>query len=61
MKKVTLNKKLQLNKETIANLNKGEMNNVLGGGLPSLTCVKNSCGPVCIPQSELCPTYKCII
>ena len=35
MEKKSLNKKLQLNKETIAELNKDEQSQILGGDLPT--------------------------
>lgn len=51
MKKVKLNKKLQLNKETIAKLNSQQMNNLMGGLItineatcPAIsTCVLQAC------------------
>jgi len=48
MKKVTLNKKLQLNKETIANLNEKQMNEVKGGAAFTSGCT-DSCtaGTIC--------------
>jgi len=60
MKKIVLNQKLQLRKETIANLNKGEMNSILGGGHPtnSCQCVKNSDTPINVNQTLACQTIK---
>ncbi len=52
MKTKKLEKKLLLSKETISNLNAGEMNRVLGGEtLDELTCI-SKCATDC-----LCPTY----
>lgn len=52
MKKKNLNQKLQLNKETIANLNNNEMNNVKGGTITQVeTCgwktECRTCNPTC--------------
>ena len=52
MKKIKLNKKLQLNKETIAKLNNDQMNGVKGGA--SETCVTN-CG-TCATYCGTCVT-----
>jgi len=43
MKKIKLNGKLSLNKETIAKLNDDQMNSVKGGGILSIgkACTKN--------------------
>lgn len=50
MKKVKLNSRMQLNKQTITNLNCDEMNNVKGGAefLSIVTCKVTKC-PDCNP------------
>jgi hypothetical protein len=55
MKPKALNKRLVLNKKTIADLRKPEMDNVFGGGntLPGTYCPFTVCAPTCI-----CETYK---
>ena len=53
MKKIQLNKKLQLNKETVANLNNDQMNNINGGGVFSWF------GATC--QQTLCKDAKCTV
>ena len=50
MKKIKLNKKLQLNKETIALLNVNEQNVIKGGATRTqtgdcTTCMDTCCGP----------------
>jgi len=50
MKKIKLNGKLSLNKETIAKLNDDQMNSVKGGGILSIGKMcsrRNSCHRVC--------------
>ncbi len=58
MKKVKFNKKLQLNKETVANLNNEEMKNLKGGGPITIincqtvlticaSCINTNCGGAC--------------
>ena len=44
MKKVKLNKKLQLNKETIAKLNAVQLNSLIGGTTPT-DCTRFTCDP----------------
>lgn len=47
-------KKLKLNKEIIANLQKEEMNSLKGGGSDRLCASNFSCGPACPIQSGDC-------
>jgi natural product precursor len=50
MKKIKLESKLSLNKETIAKLNDNQMNAIKGGDtntLPATICVQNSCPQPC--------------
>jgi natural product precursor len=54
MKKIRLNSKLSLNKETIARLNDDEMNNVKGGHYP-LSDYYGTCYGMCLNN----PTAKC--
>jgi len=55
MKKVKFNKKLQLNKETISNLNNDQMNQLQGG--TSLTKALTYCGGrTCINWGATCLT-----
>ena len=56
MKKKKFNKKLSLNKESIANLNSSELDNVKGGH--NLT-VYNSCNPNCNTNNTICRTCEC--
>jgi len=72
MKKVNLNKKLQLKKETIARLNNDQLNKLQGGTRDTETvtcqtyenCQKSICG-MCQPitydncPSATCPTKAC--
>lgn len=52
MKTKKIVKRLTLSKETVSNLNEGEMNRVLGGEtVDELTCVSK-----CITDCILCPT-----
>ena len=53
MEKKSLNKKLQLNKETIAILDKEQQSQILGGEIPSNPC--NTSPGFCLPQTETCP------
>jgi natural product precursor len=57
MKKIKFSKKLQLNKETIANLNNDEMNKVKGGTGSACLSVCGSCPKVC--QTILDPSCAC--
>jgi len=50
MKKIKLNSKLSLKKETIAKLNDEQMNTVKGGTVG---------GNVCVKPSSQCYTYTC--
>jgi hypothetical protein len=51
MKKVKFNSKLSLNKETVANLNNSELNNVKGGETNGVTV----CWAICDTKAD-CPT-----
>ena len=56
MKKVKLNNKLQLNKETIAKLNNEKMNHLAGGQIGTIlslckSCIDIYCG--CPPPTQL--------
>jgi natural product precursor len=41
MKKIKIEKKLSLNKETITKLNEGQLNNVMGGAPVTAPCATN--------------------
>lgn len=64
MKRKVMNKKLALNKSTVADLNNGAMNRALGGGdtIDDLSCVNNPCpktqapGGQCQPSAAPCLT-----
>jgi natural product precursor len=61
MKKVKLNKKLQLNKETIANLNEKEMNQIYGGLQNTISnCNRNSCKGIECMSNNFCTIQNCI-
>ena len=67
MKKKNLNQKLQLNKETIANLNNDQMNE-LKGGLTQVCTQVQTCGwkseCICttgLPCTVTCPSVTCTI
>jgi hypothetical protein len=47
MKKVNLKGKFSLNKETISNLDHGQMGNVLGGDIPATSPLRNTCYNTC--------------
>ena len=55
MKKIKFEKKLQLNKETVARLNDGEMSNVHGGDAGFLSLWR------CTPKSVTCETDTCTL
>lgn len=62
MKKVKLNNKLQLNKETIAKLNNEEMNHLAGGQVGTIlslckSCIGSHCG--CPPPTQTPPMSTC--
>lgn len=62
MKKQKFNKKLVLNKETIASLNNQEMNGILAGsGASCVTCA--TCPASCntCPSCPPCLTYTCTV
>jgi natural product precursor len=61
MKKVKLNKKLQLNKETIAKLNTAQMNGLVGGSTPVCTVGATCSSAVvcCLPSLGCAPTSNC--
>jgi len=54
------NKKLQLNKETIAQLNHNNMINIIGGFAPSVCCSLDHCLKTTVPAQresvEICNT-----
>jgi len=56
MEKKSLNKKLQLNKETIAILDKEQQSNVLGGAVPTGIC-QNTVRITCEPSMD----HKCTV
>lgn len=67
MKSKKFNRKLMLNKKTVANLNTNEMNGVLGGGGQDDDYLTNSCNPCAFtpgcPESVGCPqvvTETCV-
>lgn len=49
-------KKLLLNRETLRNLQGGDLREVAGGATMGLRCITNECTPTC-PQSITC--YTC--
>lgn len=59
MKKIKLDGKLKLNKETIAKLNNEQMDNVKGGALTSIISCKNGgsrcCDPAPVPSTPQNP------
>lgn len=65
MSKKRFNRKLALNKKTVANLNNFTMGRVLGGALTDETCTcPQSCEIVCLPTTQVhntCPptAWRC--
>lgn len=57
MKTKTLNKKLRLNKKTIANLGKNAMGNINGGDLTNPCTEPETCINPCLPHTTppICP------
>ncbi len=61
MKKIKLDGKLKLNKETIAKLNDNQMSNIKGGqtDYTCITCTEHTCERACTtgcPPTWNCPT-----
>jgi hypothetical protein len=56
MKKIKLGGKLNLNKETVTELNNDQMGGVLGGN--SRGCGSQACGSALCPTQQLCVTNK---
>ena len=56
MKKIKIEKKLSLTKETIAKLNNEELNVVKGGGTQT-SCFYTCNG--CQQATQVCPSYDC--
>jgi len=44
MKKVKFEKKLSFKKQTVANLNKTQLNNLIGGNQPTISRPVSNCG-----------------
>lgn len=56
MKKINLNKKLTLNKETVSNLNDSEMNSIRGGA-DERTVLSATCGSASETWGSSCDCY----
>jgi natural product precursor len=54
MKPLVFNKKLQLNKNTVVNLNNGEMKNAYGGYYTDIAAVRKTVIPPPVPVSCIC-------
>jgi hypothetical protein len=61
MKTKKFDKKLVLNKKTIAHLNKGEMNAVEGGYVNCITGGLDTCVPLTATCTSICETTSCNI
>jgi predicted metal-binding protein len=61
MKKVNLKNKLSLNKETVANLNNIQMNEVNGGQVPTKTCYTYCIGCAQTGSDTSCPPSHCAV
>jgi natural product precursor len=59
MKKIKLNNKLQLNKETIAKLNNDELKNVKGGEEQTLSITSRCTWTAYCQKTRTCNSFTC--